>query len=233
MVVGTNGQVSFVHQQLFITKKEMIPNMSTKSGVFVIIVVLVAALIPGLAHADTPMIPAVGKSAVFTIGSRTVTVDGSSYLMDVAPYIDSAGRTMIPVRYLADTLGMTATWDAKTRTVNLTGNTWNDNESLTIGSDKLDWVNETQDGVTTMDTVPVIMPPGRTMLPARFVAQAVGYQVSWNPTAGTVTLSPQGTQPGTGGNGGPVSNIDSKIINNGGAPGNTPGPESRSPVTLN
>ncbi|MDA8334866.1 MAG: copper amine oxidase N-terminal domain-containing protein [Peptococcaceae bacterium] len=40
-----------------------------------------------------------------------------------------------------------------------------------------------------MDTAPQIVPRGRTELPARFVAQAFGYQVAWNAAARTVTIS--------------------------------------------
>jgi alpha-tubulin suppressor-like RCC1 family protein len=180
----------------------------------------VSTPLPHPSSSAVPSVPAMAKSAVFTIGSKTVTVDGTPYQMDVAPYIDSAGRTQVPVRYLGDVLGMTALWNAKTQQVNLMGNSYNDNESLTIGSNQLDWTNETQNGVTTMDTTPVIVPPGRTMLPARWVAQAAGYQVSWDAANQTVTVSPASQVSGGDGYSDPA--IGGVGKNGGGAPGNTP-----------
>ncbi|MBC7347849.1 MAG: copper amine oxidase N-terminal domain-containing protein, partial [Clostridia bacterium] len=45
--------------------------------------------------------------AVLTIGSTTMTVNGQEVAMDVAPYIDAAtGRTYVPVRYVAQALGV-------------------------------------------------------------------------------------------------------------------------------
>jgi len=56
---------------------------------------------------------------------------------------------------------------------------------MTIGSLTLD-VNGQAQG---MDTAPMIVPPGRTELPARFVAQAFGYIVDWNPMSQTMTIT--------------------------------------------
>ena len=70
-----------------------------------------------------------------------------------------------------------------------------------------------------MDTAPVIVPPGRTMLPARFVAQAVGDAVSWDAANRTVTV----TAPAQGTGGYPYTITPMK---NGGGGNSTPGPGS-------
>ncbi len=45
-----------------------------------------------------------------------------------------------------------------------------------------------------IDVSPEIIPPGRTMLPARWVAEALGYQVDWDP-ANSLVLCWRGTKP--------------------------------------
>lgn len=71
------------------------------------------------------------KSATFRHGDRTVRVtigspvaqywdgkDAHSYLLDVAPVILD-GRTMAPVRFLAEVLNLTVSWDSATNTIDL------------------------------------------------------------------------------------------------------------------
>lgn len=120
-------------------------------------------------------------SADFTVGATVYSVNNTQYVMDVAPYI-SNGRTFVPVRYLANALGATTTWDAATQTVTLT--LGSNTETMTIGSTTMT-VNGT---ATTMDVAPVIV-NGRTMLPARWVAQGFGAQVGWNPATQVVLIT--------------------------------------------
>ena len=119
-------------------------------------------------------------SATFTVGASVYSVNGVDYVMDAAPYI-SNGRTFVPVRYLGDALGATVNWDASTQTVTLTKGS--DTVTLNIGS-----TTETVNGTAqTMDVAPTIV-NGRTMLPARWVAQAFGAQVGWNPVTQEVLI---------------------------------------------
>ena len=48
-----------------------------------------------------------GTTIVMTIGSNTYTIDGTAHTMDVAPYVNSDNRTMVPLRVLAESLGCT------------------------------------------------------------------------------------------------------------------------------
>jgi hypothetical protein len=104
--------------------------------------------------------------------------------MDAVPYIDSSsGRTLVPVRYLGDALGAQTNWDANTQTVTVTKD--NMTISMVIGSTTLNVNGQAQ----TMDQAPVIN-NGRTYLPARWVAEALGYAVSWDANSSTVTVTP-------------------------------------------
>lgn len=114
-----------------------------------------------------------GRSASFYIGSTIMNVNGENIIMDAAPYI-KAGRTYVPVRYLGDALGATTAWDAATKTVTVTKG--DKTVVLEIGST----IAKVNGADVQMDVAPEITGVGRTMLPARWVAEGLGYQVGWN-----------------------------------------------------
>lgn len=146
---------------------------------------LVAFIIFGLLPIFALATPS--HQARFVIGRASYEADGRINQMDAAPFIQN-DRTYVPVRYLAYALGVAekdVLWDGKTRTVTLTldGVTL----KLVIGSKTL-YVNGR---ARTMDVAPVIV-KGRTYLPARWVAEAFGYEVSWDAGTKTVLVCPPG-----------------------------------------
>ena len=56
---------------------------------------------------------------VLYIGSKTPTVNGKVISVDVASYIDK-GRTMVPLRFIAESTGAVVEWDGDTSTVYIT-----------------------------------------------------------------------------------------------------------------
>jgi len=112
----------------------------------------------------------------------TITVNGSRIASDVKPYIDSNNRTMVPIRFVAEALGSEVDWNQETKGVSVKRKEnavylWAGRQDYTVnGKSK------------TMDTVPVILPPGRTMVPVRFVAEALGCTVNWDSAARTVMI---------------------------------------------
>ncbi len=135
-------------------------------------------------------------AAVFSIGSTVFNVGGSEQSMDVAPYIEN-GRTYLPFRYAAESVGATPgdiTWNPATSQVILT--TGGRSIVLTVGSKTL-----ILNGVAIpMDAAPEIA-GGRVMLPVRFLAQALGVDITWDFIAKTVTIGemamPVSAQPGS------------------------------------
>ncbi|GAB6159019.1 copper amine oxidase N-terminal domain-containing protein [Desulfotomaculum varum] len=111
-------------------------------------------------------------TATFDIGSTIYTAGGVTKVMDAAPYIKN-GRTYVPVRYLAYALGVAENDIAYENGV-VTLKKGNDTIKLTIGSTTL----LKNDAATTMDVAPEVT-NGRTMLPARFVAEALGANVGY------------------------------------------------------
>jgi len=68
-----------------------------------------------------------GTTIVLTIGKATALVNGKSLAIDpknskVVPVI-SSGRSMLPLRFVAENLDFQVGWNAKTRTITVT---WGD-----------------------------------------------------------------------------------------------------------
>ncbi|HCF49687.1 MAG TPA: hypothetical protein DER60_05355, partial [Syntrophomonas sp.] len=128
--------------------------------------------------------PVQQQQAVFTIGSPFYSLDGEVQPeMDVQPYIKE-GRTYLPVRYVAYSLGIdeqNIQWDGETRSVVLSKG--DQKVQIWIGSRALIHNGTLSD----MDVAPEIW-QGRTMLPIAHVAEAFGAAVKWDPVVRSVTI---------------------------------------------
>lgn len=60
------------------------------------------------------------KVVQLKIGSTTMLVNGAAITMDTAPEITAAGRTCLPIRFVAEAFGATVGWDAATQTTTIT-----------------------------------------------------------------------------------------------------------------
>jgi hypothetical protein len=148
----------------------------------------VLPLIPGLTLA-TPSEQQGAQQIVIklVIGSTTLTVNGQSQVMDTVPIISGA-RTLLPIRYVAAPLGANVDWSQAEQkaTVSLAGKTI----TLWIGQSDAQ-INGTTTPIDSSNpaVTPEIVPPGRTMLPLRFITENLGCQVAWDQVSQTVTIT--------------------------------------------
>lgn len=114
---------------------------------------------------------------------------------DAQPFIDSNGRTQTPARFIGEALGATVTWEGKEqKAVFVSGGK---TLVLYIGKKEYDLDGQKKQ----MDTV-ALLKEGRTFVPARYVAEALGATVKWDSAIRTVyvdtnmsaTPTPQGTK---------------------------------------
>jgi len=113
-------------------------------------------------------------------------INDSPKEIDVLPIIIE-GRTLIPIRWVAEPLGAEVAWDGVERKV-----------TVTLKNAKIElWIGKNIARVNGVDTpidpdnpkvVPIII-NGRTMLPVRFVAENLGCKVDWDPDTKTVTIT--------------------------------------------
>jgi hypothetical protein len=102
---------------------------------------------------------------------------------DAEPFIDASSRTMVPLRAVAEALGLTVTWDGQAREAVFTDGTRT--IAFPIGSTE---ARRGDGGTVAMDTAAVIV-GGRTYAPIRYLAEYFGYQVGWDGRTKTVLLT--------------------------------------------
>jgi hypothetical protein len=134
---------------------------------------------------DEPQQQPVDKAAAkFVIGEKKCRLNGVEVDLDVAPYLKD-GRTYLPVRYAVQALGIGdggIQWNGEEGIVTI--NDGSRTLKLLIGS-KIMYAGNLP---VTMDAAPEIAEPGRTMLPLRWVAEALGAEVEWDAGRQTVTV---------------------------------------------
>ncbi len=127
-----------------------------------------------------------GMSAISaSAATPVVSIDGSPITIDSAfgtPFIDSANRTQVPIRAFSNSLGVgddDVAWDQATQTATINGTI-----KITVGSS----VINTAYGTITMDTQ-AVNKDGRIYVPARYVANALGYDIEGTNNNGTITAN--------------------------------------------
>ena len=103
----------------------------------------------------------------------TILVNGKEVKTDSPAFIKD-GRTMVPVRFISEALGLKVDWDQATRTVTVDEGA--KAMKLTIGSKKI----VRADGKETAIDVPAMIKGGRTMVPIRAIGELSGAKVDWN-----------------------------------------------------
>jgi len=147
---------------------------------------LLAGARKGVYELTTYIPPTQLARSVFVTGKATYTIGQEEWYMDTAPYVDS-DRTFVPVRYLAYALGINDAdilWDGARQEVTLIKDTTV--VKISMGSHTL-FVN---DQPVTMDVLPQTSDE-RVFLPARWVAEAFGANVSWDGQNNSVSIEHQ------------------------------------------
>lgn len=134
-----------------------------------------------------PIVPLQSTQMRFYIGSSDYYVGSDIKSMDTVPQILES-RTILPIRYVVEPLGATLDWNANDQKVTIAmGNKTiilyiNNNIASVNGAAKaIDPDNA--------NVKPLILPPGRTMLPLRFIAEELGCKVDWNPNSQEIKIT--------------------------------------------
>ena len=111
-------------------------------------------------------------SNVFAGRSPLIEYNGKIVKSDVSPYIQNE-RTMVPIRFISETLGYKVTWDNDKREVGVKGK---DTEILL----KVDSKNALVNGKEVKLDAPASIKKDRTFVPLRFVAENLKAEVKWD-----------------------------------------------------
>lgn len=120
---------------------------------------------------------ATGQASNSTISLK---VNGQLINSDVAPVVIN-GRTMVPVRAIAEALGLSVSFDDATQTVTA-------QKEVTTVKLVIDGKANKNGQEIPLD-VPAQIINGRTVAPVRFIAEAFGASVSWDEATRTVSIA--------------------------------------------
>ncbi|WP_322906493.1 copper amine oxidase N-terminal domain-containing protein [Paenibacillus campi] len=122
--------------------------------------------------------------AVYTIGSTAYTVNGQTRTAEVAPYVEN-GRTYLPVRYVAEALGVSQAnilFDKPTSVVTMI-------KGDRVVQLKLNTNQLTINGSTINMDVKSVTKSNRTVLPIAWVGKALDAVIQYDAAAKTITVN--------------------------------------------
>ena len=102
----------------------------------------------------------------------SLQINGSEISAEVPPTIID-GRTMVPVRAIFEAVGANIDFDAETKTI--TAKKGETTVNMTVGANAV-----TVNNKEVQLDAPAVIVNGRTLAPARFVAETFGYTVQWD-----------------------------------------------------
>ncbi|MDR6551552.1 stalk domain-containing protein [Paenibacillus qinlingensis] len=114
----------------------------------------------------------VSSNAYAADSKIAVYLDGNELTFDTPPIITD-GTTLVPLRKIFETLGSQIQWDNTTRTVTAT-------KGDILITYKIGEKNGYKNGKSVTLEVPGVISNGSTLVPLRFVSEALGALVAWN-----------------------------------------------------
>lgn len=124
------------------------------------------------------------SSMSYANGEIKIEIDGDRIYPDSSPMLIE-GRTLVPIRAVAEKMGYSVAWDGENQLVILTSSNGSSILHFEIGSNiALKNLSEKIE----LD-VPAIIVSGRTYLPLRAVAEAMDADVNWNGAEKTVEIN--------------------------------------------
>jgi hypothetical protein len=123
---------------------------------------------------------------VLQIGNEKAFINDEEVVLEAAPYIKN-GRTMVPIRFIAESLGAEVGWDDATKSITIQKE--DITISLKIGSTEAFLEEE---GAIGREKITLEAPPeivnGRTFVPLRFISEAFGATLDWNGDIKEITI---------------------------------------------
>jgi hypothetical protein len=117
---------------------------------------------------------------ILQVGNTVALVNDKTVKLDAPPKIIN-GRTLVPLRFVAEAFGASVKWNSVFKLVFIT---LQDKEIvLQIGTSYA----SVGDSKYTLDTAPII-DKGNTLVPIRFIAEAFNSSVEWDEKTKTVTI---------------------------------------------
>lgn len=131
-----------------------------------------------------PPIPPRTRGLEITLDKRSATVGIDAVTLDVAPFAEN-GRTMVPFKFVGESLGATVAWHPENASVSYVLG----DQTVILYLDKN--IALVDGNEVPIDENPLIIPRvvnQRTMVPVKFISEALGFTVTWDPIKRTVGI---------------------------------------------
>jgi hypothetical protein len=155
-----------------------------------------------VAYADDPNPPFVLNGTSYP--TVNVMTDGQPMVFDT-PAVLINNRTMVPLRFVSESLGGNVVWDPNSKSVLVTMTSPLALPPVTLPQlagtadhgnfDGFPIVDVYVNGNKVTGDTPAMIFNNRTMVPLRFVSQALGSQVNWDPGSYTAFITKPDTAP--------------------------------------
>lgn len=136
------------------------------------------------------LLQAEGVATLYSQPDEPIRVAIQGRILDLdSPPVLGNGRTLVPIRAIAEALGAEVIWDGTARavTVKAKGRA----VTMQVGANEVQVHLEGESGYSetlVLDIAPVII-RGRLLLPVRALSEALGWKVEWRPETRTVSIS--------------------------------------------
>ncbi|OWZ82681.1 stalk domain-containing protein [Natranaerobius trueperi] len=124
------------------------------------------------------------SSVMATPEDITLEVNGSTIEPDVPPQIIDS-RTMVPLRVISENLNTYVEWDSSTQSVLIVESGTNINNPLTSAREEITII--VNNNIVNSDVFPKII-ESRTLVPLRFIGEALEAYVNWHEDENKVTV---------------------------------------------
>lgn len=129
------------------------------------------------------MVMLVFSSKTFAASQIKLVLDGKDVTSSAAPIIEK-GRTLVPIRFIAEEMGANVDWNGKDRVVTIE----KDKKIVTLKIDShLVQYQDEEKSCGLVDIPPKII-DGHTFVPLRLVSNALGIGVEWDENSRTISI---------------------------------------------
>ncbi len=121
------------------------------------------------------------------VGKEIYFVNDERSRLDAAPMVEN-GRTLLPLRFVAQAMGGEVSWDSSDQKVTIVKDEdvihlWIGSNLASVNGD-LEWIDPDNESVKAV----VVPGANRTMVPVKFVAEALGADIFWDQDTKTITI---------------------------------------------
>lgn len=137
---------------------------------------------------DGDSLPDLTFELVLTLNQNRARSGNAERIMDVAPFARE-GRTFVPFRFIGEELGAEIGWIQETRTVTYSRG---EGENLVVIEmvlgQNIALVNGKEKPIDENPSIVAELVNNRTLVPLRFISEALGFDVDWDPVTREVKI---------------------------------------------